>query len=478
MESKPSRRAFLKGCLITAGGVGAAAVGTGALVPLAAKTAVEFDDYTCYWGRDRTDRNPPLSESIDVDTAIIGGGYTGLSCAHYLSGALPNRTVVVLEGKTVGHGASGRNGGMLLPQPNTEYFRMASKPDIHKFSYDVTAENVYEIESLMKRYGYSDDITITGAVQTIAQPHQVEGYREYIREAQALGLPFDFWDAGKTAEMLGTAVYHGAMYDPHSAEVNPMGMVRALKAAAEDAGTTVFEESPVTNIVEEDDGTVSLYVGDGDIRVWAKSVVLATNGYTANLGLFRNRVLPFHTQSAVTPPLDDDTFEKIGWRERTPFADTNLFLYHLGTTQDNRILIGGGSVDYFFNGKVPYRGDLAAIQGMLENELHRIYPGLSDVGLEHVWDGVIGVSMDLTQSVGVTGKNKNIYYGLAYSGHGVNLSHLFGRIIADMIAGDAKKWRRLPFVNRKFIPIPPEPFRFIGARGAFSLLHRWDESHR
>jgi len=171
-----------------------------------------------------------------------------------------------------------------------------------------------------------------------------------------------------------------------------------------------------------------------------------------------------HTQCAATPPLPDKLIEEMGWTSRTPFYDSRHMLYHLVLTPDNRIVIGGGNVDYYFNNGLHYTGDLRRIGDMMLGELTRLYPALQGVGFESVWNGALGMSYDETEAVGVMGEHRNIYYGLAYNGHGVNLSFLFGRIIADMYDKTAPDWEGVFDVDYALPRFPPEPFGWIGAQ--------------
>ena len=107
-------------------------------------------------------------------------------------------------------------------------------------------------------------------------------------------------------------------------------------------------------------------------------------------------------------------------------------------------------------------------------ELERIYPQLSGIDFEYVWTGVLGFSLDFSQSVGVTGEHRNIYYGLAYAGHGVNLATLFGRIIADLYAGEQGRWKDMPFLNHRFISLPPEPLKWVSVQANIAYLRYLD----
>jgi gamma-glutamylputrescine oxidase len=206
----------------------------------------------------------------------------------------------------------------------------------------------------------------------------------------------------------------------------------------------------------------------GGRTVRAKSLVLATNAYTSRLGYFRSAIVPIHNYVGITPVLPDETIARIGWKSRMPFSDSRTLVYYLGLTRDNRIHIGGGRAAYSFNDGIRDRGDRGAHFAELQRELVRIFPALAGVEFESTWGGLVDCSLDFSPSVGRDGKFRNIYYGLGYCGHGVNLTSLFGRIIADLERGEEEQWKKLPFVNRKLLYIPNEPFRSIGVAAAMA----------
>ena len=166
--------------------------------------------------------------------------------------------------------------------------------------------------------------------------------------------------------------------------------------------------------------------------------------------------MPVNEYVAVTQPFSEQQLAEIGWRNRVPFNDSRTEVFYLSLTEDNRIHIGGGRPSYFFNSRVGEVRDAASHFSQLQRELVRIYPKMSGVSFELGWDGVVDWSIDESLSVGCTGENKNIFYGLGYSGHGVNLTSIFGRIIADLEAGREEPWRQYPCYSG-VIPTDPPP---------------------
>lgn len=436
---------------------------------------MRLDENLSVWKIDNLPRNPSLKNDIKVDVAVIGAGYTGLSSAYHIKRLQPGKEVVVLEAKCAGHGASGRNGGMCLNQPSIDYMAMVH-PNSHKQTYDATAQCIKEIAELMKAQGFGADFRLSGSLMTNVDKKGVEKSRDYAKRVESMGIPIEYWDRDRIASEIGTTAYEGGLYDPNAAEVNPMKMVLALKKAAEALGVVIYENSPVLKVYE--DKPARLLVGGNDGKnhtVSANALVLGTDGYTTKLGFFRNRIIVSHTEMAATTKLEEGTFSRIGWNSRIPFHDDHVYLFHFGTTEDGRITIGAGNVEYFFNDSITYKKDLARRRKALKKELVRLYPALKDVEFEHVWSGVMTFSLDMAQSVGVTGKNKNIYYGLAYAGHGVSLAFLFGKVIADMLSGREDEWKQMPFYQHR-LPgyIPPEPLRYIAVKTYMGYLRFQD----
>ncbi len=470
MQTKQSRRSFLKMTALSGGALAAAGIG----IPYAlgeSRACFELND--SFWALEKPPPSLPLSEDLTVDVAIIGGGYTGLSCAWHLAKDAPGLRVILLEARQIGHGASGRHGGMVMPQTGVESFEIASDLETHKLVYDLTVKGMASLRRLVQDTGVDCDLQLDGYVHTFLDEEDQQYYEEYVEQAVRAGLPLELMDEDETARELGTEVFAGGVYDPNGGSVHAMKLVKALAKAALDAGVRIFEDSPVVDIEERE--TLVLRVGAGNRTVRARAIVLATNGYTSKLGYFRNQVMPLHVQTAVTPPLTAGQIADIAWDSRLPFFDSRNALYHVVLTPDDRIVIGGGSAEYFFGNGLCYRGNLPAMADMMRGELGRMYPALRGISFDYVWNGILGVSYYGAPSVGVTGKFRNIYYGLAYSGQGVNLSFLFGEVIAALHQGQKHPWLETPYAGDSLPYIPPEPFRWIGAQFALKY-YDWEDN--
>jgi glycine/D-amino acid oxidase-like deaminating enzyme len=461
MQELSSRRRFLKKAAFAGGGALLGTVGLNQISPKIWHEPLVFAPNRSYWARTQLPQNPPLTADIDADVAVLGGGFTGLSAAYYIRSTSPHKRVIVLEANGCGNGASGRNGAMVLTMTEDRYMNFSSVPAIDKKIYDLTAENIRTLSKLSTSIGIDCELETNGALQVLSASDDIRAAKAYVQQARSLGMPVEFWDKQRLVDAIGTEVYEAAFFDPSGGQIHPMKLVHVFKAAAENAGAEIYENTTVASIEEGQENLLHTSAGHS---IKAKSLVLATNAFTSRLGFFRNSIVPVHEYVAVTQPFSKQQLAEIGWRMRVPFNDSRTEVFYLGLTRDNRIHIGGGGPSYFFNDGVGDPSSAASHFAQLQRELVRIYPSLSGVEFEAGWDGVVDWSLDESPSVGCTGKNKNIFYGLGYSGHGVNLTSVFGRIIADLEAGREQPWKQFPFLNARLDYVPNEPFRWLSAK--------------
>jgi len=462
-RAKTDRRDFLKKATVAGAGSFAGAVAINELSPLVVPEKMVWEKNQSHWAKYLVPANPSLETDLEADVAIIGGGFTGLSTAYYLRKANPRRRVVLLEAERCGNGASGRNGAMMLTMTEDRFMEWSNTPELDKRLYDLTTENIRRLRELSASLGIDAEIEQSGALQVCNTKEMAEAGAEMIRKAQAAGLPFEYWDQEKISEAIGTKVYPGGLFDPGSGQVHPGKLVVLLKTAAESVGTELFEGTPVMEVEEGE--SIRLTTSNGR-TVKARQVVLATNAYTSKLGYLRRATTPFFDYVGMTKPLSDIRLSQIGWRRRIPFNDSQMEVFYLGLTRDNRIHIGGGPVDYEFNNGLESPVGAESRYIRLKEELVRIFPGLSEEEFETKWCGAIDMSLDQTPSIGSLSKYGNLFYAIGFSGHGVNLTSVFGRILAELIDGKEKDWSWLPYVNRLPLYTPNEPFRWIGVKVA------------
>src|SRR5262245_2055444 len=242
-------------------GAVAGASGFNAVSPWVLREAPGVDTNGSLWIHFQPPHNPPLRNDLAVDVAIIGGGYTGLSAAYHIAREGTGKTVVVLEAKGVGNGASGRNGAMLLPKTAVEYMDFGSSAAMHKRIYDLTVESMYELIALAQASPVKGAVFPLGALQTFENAEEAERSRYYAEQARQLGMPVQYWDSDQTASAIGTHCYRGALFEPNAGRVNPMKLVHVQKLAAEAVGATIYEDSPVIGIETGHEHRIHLAAG-------------------------------------------------------------------------------------------------------------------------------------------------------------------------------------------------------------------------
>jgi glycine/D-amino acid oxidase-like deaminating enzyme len=219
--------------------------------------------------------------------------------------------------------------------------------------------------------------------------------------------------------------------------------------------------------------TVELSTTGGTVR--AKAIVLATNGYTPRLGFFRTGILPVISHVIATDPLPADVKLR-GFGRATAFADDRPRLAYATIDFEGRLVFGGGTntaYDYQFGNRTSYAaraGDKPTRE--LRKSLATYFPELAEVGIQHRWSGPLGVTLARHCGMGVIGPHKNIYYALGYSGHGVVLGNMSGRVLADLYAGNHDPWKDFSFYNYRPGGIPPEPMRWFGYHAYTRLTGR------
>jgi glycine/D-amino acid oxidase-like deaminating enzyme len=426
-----------------------------------------------WWLRDADDgdRSAPLDRDLDVDVAIVGGGFTGLWTALALRALPEPPRVALLEAEFCGWGPSGRNGGFC-----------------HGYwSYLPTLRDLFGDEAALRLVAAGDEI-IPGIRTFLAERGEDAWLREdgllevstaasqdreidgQVAAAREIGRP----EEAELRESPGISPrFRRGVFFRDGATVHPARLVRALRRAALADGVEVYE------------GTRSQLRGDGTIAangrtVRAKDVVVATNAAAAEWRPVRGRLTVFGSYVVLTEPVPD-LLREIGWTDGLGIYDARMFLHYFRTTNDGRVLMGSGSGPIGFGARIDERFTHdTPTAGRAEEGLRRLLPALEDVKVEAAWGGPIDVSADHVPFIG-TVPSTRIRYALGYSGHGVGPSWLAGRVLASLVSGADDEWTRLPLVERRVARVPREPLRRIGGgliRSAILSLEEAEEHGR
>ncbi len=378
------------------------------------------------------DALPPLEDDIDADVAIVGGGFTGLWTALELKRVRPATRVVLLEAVRCGDGASGRNGGFLhgywasLPRL-VEVFGREEAVALARES-----TGVYDaVRSL------GEDVWLTeGGMLTVAiGPAHNADLEHAAALAAEVGAPEEAVLIARDALSVDSPAFRGAVFYRDAATVQPGRLVRALRRAALAAGVMIHERTPVIEI----DGSVARC---DRASVRAEEIVVATNASAAVRWPAARRVAVFRSAIVLTDPVPD-LHERIGWTGGEAIADARTYLSYFRLTNDNRVLMGSASGDY-------WRAEAA---------LRQYFPQLAEVKIASRWEGAIDVSSDRLPVVG-TVPGTRVHYAAGFTGNGVGPSWLVGRTLARLALHEDV---RSPLLAGRAPSLPPEPLRGIGA---------------
>jgi len=411
---------------------------------------------------------PPLEGERKADVVCLGGGYTSLVTAYLLKKRNPGLEVAVLEGNYVGFGASGRNGGMALHEPHLDRARKRGVERV-RFTYDETVRTIDWIEELAREEGFDCELERTGYLDIALYPRHERENEEKESACRKVGIELELFDRETMRSVIRSERFGGALHFPKAAILHPGKYVSGLKKAAVAKGVRLFEESPVENVVEDRRG---YEVATARGRIRAETLVVGLNAYlpAARLGLVRDRAVSLFSFIFLTEPLTDAHWKEIGWSGRQGYTDKRRVHNYVRLT-GNRILFGG-RVRYHFGLESPR--EIEQLFTELKTELLKTFPSLKDVAITHRWCGPVAITWRRAPEIGRTGRNGRTFYALGYSGMGVSLATLSGRVLADLIEDREAPWKNLLYLHDPVAPLPPEPFRYLGFQGGYLSMRFMD----
>jgi glycine/D-amino acid oxidase-like deaminating enzyme len=416
----------------------------------------------------------PLTHHLDVDVAIVGGGFTGLWTARELLRRDPTLRVAVFEREVCGFGASGRNGGWasgLFPLSNASVIRRYGRESFDHQRH-VLQDAVVELGASARADGI-DAHFIQGGTMTFARSDlQVARLRDEVTAARELDIgPDDLsWvDEAELGAHGSVAGALGALYSPHCARIDPARLVRGLSDVVARLGAMIFENTAVTRIVARQGNRPPEVVTVG-ANVHAEFVVRATEGFTPDLPHERRTVVPLYSLMIATEPLTRGFWDAVGFEKYETFADDRHMIIYGQRTSDDRIAFGGRGAPYHFGSSVEPRFDSNhKVFAKLETTLRELFPSLEG-SITHAWGGPLAMPRDHSPFVRV-----DFATGLAsaggYTGDGVVLSHVAATALADLITQPDVEtgFTRLSFVQHTGRRWEIEPLRWIGINAGLGL---------
>ena len=416
-----------------------------------------------WWDTVSTPADEPVPPPPSVDVAVIGGGITGLSAARAL--ARRGVTVAVLESRTIGWGASSRNGGMVLTGLKLGASTLIARydRDLARQLFNASLAAVDSVEQLVKLEGIECHFERCGHLALASKPAHFGRFdsaarvlsREFTHEVRLV-------PRAELREEIGSDIYHGALLDPASASINPAQYVAGLARAARAAGATLHEMAPVQSLSRHG-LRWRLMTAGGPVE--ATDVLVATSGYTGAITpALRRKIVPIGSYVIVTEPLPESLALELSPRARMMY-DSRHFLHYFRLTPDRRVLFGGRARF------VPEtESTVLASAEVLRRGLVEVYPQLHDVQVEYAWGGTLDFAFDTMPHAG---RVDGYHYALGYAGHGVALATHLGSQIGEAIGSDdvnANPFARIPFPGAPlglywgqpwFLPLVAARYRFL-----------------
>lgn len=433
-----------------------------------ARSAFWLDDLPA----DLTPERPPLSGEHEADLVVVGAGYTGLWTAMLALRRSPGIRVAIVEAKTVGWAASGRNGGFCEASITHGYDNGASRwPDEIDVLERLGMENLDAFEADLAEWGVDAQFERVGELDVAVEPYQLEWLHEEMEHADEHSV---FLDETAVQASIASPTYLGAVWHKrNNAILHPARLAAGLARAAEERGATVFEHSRVTGL---DSSGAKVRVTTDAGAVSADRVVLATNVFPSLLRRNSLMTVPVYDYVLMTEPLTDEQWDAVGWRDRQGIGDMANQFHYYRPTQDGRILFGGYDAVYHFGRKVrsAYENRPESWE-KLASHFFTTFPQLEGLRFSHRWAGAIDTSTQFCAFFGTARKGR-VAYAAGFTGLGVGAARFAGEVMLDLLEGEETQRTQLEMVRKRPLPFPPEPAASIGINATRWSLDRADHN--
>lgn len=423
------------------------------------------------------ERAPRLETQIDADLLVIGGGYTGLWTAILAKEHDPTREIVLLESHSVGHAASGRNGGFCSPSLTHGLSNGLERwPNEIDTLVRLGLENLVEMGNAISRYGIDADFSMTGKVAFARTAWEAKALEAAAAEALQHGESAAFIPAAELGSWTTSDSYVAGLHLPNYALINPYDLALGLRRVCVDLGVRLFEESPVVRLNTRGRGRVTASTDRGLVR--ASQVALATNAYRPLVQRLALDTIPVYDYAIVTEPLTDADFASIGWTGDYGLTDAGNQFHYYRKTRDGRILWGGYDAFYHFgSARDERRTQRPETFEKLARHFRETYPQLAHVSFTHQWGGMIDSSTRFCLTAGTLARGR-VTYAIGFTGLGVAATRFGAAVMLDLLAGRATERTGLAMIRTKPLPFPPEPVRFIGVQLTRWSMARQDKTGR
>ncbi len=368
----------------------------------------------------------PLAGNRDVDICIIGAGITGCSAALHL--AQRGYSVLVLEAGHVGFGASGRSGGQMIAGYNLGQARIARLVGVDdaRHLWDLGEESMRLTRSLVVDHGIDCDL-VDGHVIVGEKSRHASELHATLKEWESGGRRnLEFWDREQTQSRVASPRYSCALHDPGGGHLHPLNYTLGLAAAAERAGAVFCEKTPMLSW----QGGASAVVHTPRGQVRARFLLFCGNAYLSETERTVGRtIMPVGTYIAATEPLGEQRARAL-IPDNQAVADCRFVLNYFRRSRDHRLLYGG---------RVSYsRLDPPSVAEAMRRSMIDCFPQLADARIDYAWGGLVAITMNRLPHFGRLAPN--ILFAHGFSGHGIALTGLAGKLMAEVVDGQAGRF--------------------------------------
>ncbi len=382
-----------------------------------------------------------LNADIEADVCVVGGGFAGLSAAIELRDR--GYSVVVLEAKHIGWGASGRNGGQIIAGLACEQsvIEKALGLDAAKKVWGMTLEALDLVRKRVKRFNIQCDLK-DGFLGVAVNPAKGAALREWF-DGMAKKYNYDTdaeWiSPNDIQQWIDSPRYHSGYYDCRSGHLHPLNYCLGLAKGAESLGVKIFQNSAVKAMQQGE--VVKLNTETGSVK--ARFVVLAGNMYLPELSpklapSLAKRIMPVGTYIIATEPIDANVAAKL-IPTQSAVCDTNFVLDYFRFAADHHSKDRDSSKQrMIYGGRVSYSAMTPPnLSASMQARMAETFPQLANIKVEYTWGGFVDITMNRAPDFGRLAPN--VYYLQGFSGHGVALTGLAGKLVAEAIAGQAER---------------------------------------
>ncbi|WP_412460496.1 NAD(P)/FAD-dependent oxidoreductase [Pseudomonas sp. SC11] len=384
---------------------------------------------------------PRLEGTVEVDVAIIGGGFTGVATAVEL--AERGLKVAIVDTHRIGWGASGRNGGQVTGSLSGDeamrtQMRRRLGAEVDDFIWQLRWRGHQIIEQRVARYGIQCDLK-HGHLHAAMKPSHLDELRAFEAEAQRRGMgdQVQLLDRRGVSQHLQSPLYLGALKNSRNLHLHPLNLCLGEARAAGQLGALIFEQSEVLEIVHGARPAVITARG----RIDARQVLLAGDVYhKLEQRQLKGKIFPAMGGIVTTAALGE-LAEQINPHDLAVY-DCRFVLDYYRLTADKRLLFGGGA---HYSGR-----DSRDIEAELRPCIERTFPALKGVPIEFKWSCAMGIVVNRIPQLGKL--SDNVWYCQGYSGHGIATSHIMGEIMAEALTGTLERFDT--FAQCRHIKVP------------------------